>query len=75
MYGNGNYLSYAKYGDRNGYPILIQHGLIASIDNYDLFDQLIQLNSRLICVADLAMGNHRLTLWIASQSGPTYCRH
>jgi pimeloyl-ACP methyl ester carboxylesterase len=44
-------LSYAEHGDRNGYPILIQHGLIASIDDYDLFDQLIQSNARLITAA------------------------
>jgi pimeloyl-ACP methyl ester carboxylesterase len=44
-------LSYAEYGDQNGYPILIQHGLIASIDDYALFDRLIQLKTRLICIA------------------------
>jgi pimeloyl-ACP methyl ester carboxylesterase len=44
-------LSYVEYGDKNGYPILIQHGLIASIDDYELFDHLLQLNTRLICVA------------------------
>jgi len=31
-YKGENSLSYAEYGDKNGYPILIQHGLIASID-------------------------------------------
>jgi pimeloyl-ACP methyl ester carboxylesterase len=51
MYKNGCYLSYAEYGDKKGYPILIQHGLIASIDDYDLFDRLIQLKARLICIA------------------------
>ncbi len=51
MYQNGSYLSYAEYGDRNGYPILIQHGLIASIDDFDLFDRLIRLKARLICMA------------------------
>lgn len=51
MYKNGSYLSYAEYGDTNGYPILVQHGLIASIDDYELFDRLIQLNTRLICIA------------------------
>ena len=48
---HGNSLSYAEYGDRNGYPILVQHGLIASIDDYDLFERLIRLNTRLICIA------------------------
>lgn len=47
----GNALSYSEYGDRNGYPILIQHGLIASISNHHLFDSLIAAGSRLICIA------------------------
>jgi pimeloyl-ACP methyl ester carboxylesterase len=51
IYKNGLHLSYAEYGDRNGYPILIQHGLIASIDDHDLFDRLIQVRARLICIA------------------------
>jgi len=50
-YKNGNILSYAEYGERSGYPILIQHGLIASIQNPDLFDSLIQVGARLICIA------------------------
>jgi pimeloyl-ACP methyl ester carboxylesterase len=50
-YKNGLYLSYAEYGDKDGYPILVQHGLIASIDDYDLFERLIQNNVRLICIA------------------------
>jgi pimeloyl-ACP methyl ester carboxylesterase len=50
-YKNGLRLSYAEYGDKNGYPILIQHGLIASIDDYDLFDRLIQFKTHLICIA------------------------
>jgi hypothetical protein len=37
LYKNGNSLSYAEYGDKNGYPILIQHGLIASINDYSIF--------------------------------------
>jgi pimeloyl-ACP methyl ester carboxylesterase len=50
-YKDGLQLSYAEYGDKGGYPILIQHGLIASIDDYDLFDRLIQQQIRLICIA------------------------
>ena len=50
-YQNGNALSYAEYGDRNGYPILVQHGLIASISEYHLFDRLIESGNRLICTA------------------------
>jgi pimeloyl-ACP methyl ester carboxylesterase len=51
LYKNGVALSYAEYGDKLGYPILIQHGLIASIDDQALFEGLIQLNTRLICIA------------------------
>ncbi|MFT3895879.1 MAG: alpha/beta hydrolase [Anaerolineales bacterium] len=51
FYKNGYRLSYADYGDKNGYPILIQHGLIASIDDYHLFDRLIETGARLICIA------------------------
>ncbi len=45
-------LSYAEYGDKGGYPILVQHGLIASIQHgHDLFQQLIDLGTRVICIA------------------------
>jgi pimeloyl-ACP methyl ester carboxylesterase len=51
LYKNGNSLSYAEYGDKNGYPILIQHGLIASIHDDYFFDRLIKLGTHLICIA------------------------
>jgi pimeloyl-ACP methyl ester carboxylesterase len=50
-YLNGNILSYAEYGNRNGFPILIQHGLIASINEYHLFSGLIETGNRLICTS------------------------
>ena len=50
-YKNGNALSYAEYGDKNGYPILIQHGLIASIRDYHLFECLIESGIYLISIA------------------------
>jgi len=50
-YKNGNSLAYTEYGDKTGFPILIQHGLIASIDDYHLFDRLIDLGARLISIA------------------------
>ena len=50
-YKNGLQLSYEDYGDQQGYPILVQHGLIASIDDYELFDRLLQRHVRLICAA------------------------
>jgi pimeloyl-ACP methyl ester carboxylesterase len=51
QYKNGNSLSYAEYGNKNGYPVLVQHGLIASIGDYHLFDSLIKSGIRLISIA------------------------
>jgi pimeloyl-ACP methyl ester carboxylesterase len=50
-YKGGNLLSYAEYGDQSGYPILVQHGMIASIRDHHLFDRLIGAGTRLISVA------------------------
>ena len=50
-YKNGNSLSYAEYSDKNGYPILVQHGLIASITDYHLFERLIESGILPICIA------------------------
>lgn len=50
-YKDGNALSYSEHGNRNGYPILIQHGMIASISDYHLFDSLLESGKRVICVA------------------------
>jgi pimeloyl-ACP methyl ester carboxylesterase len=50
-YKNENVISYAEYGDRDGYPLLINHGLIASITDYYLFERLIQQGVHLINLA------------------------
>ena len=50
-YKNGYSLSYADHGDRDGFPILIQHGLIASIDDEYLFESLLRSHMRLLCIA------------------------
>jgi pimeloyl-ACP methyl ester carboxylesterase len=50
-FGDGNVLAYAEYGEADGYPILVQHGLIASIGDYHLFDRLIASGKRLVCAA------------------------
>jgi pimeloyl-ACP methyl ester carboxylesterase len=50
-YGYAKTLSYADYGDRKGIPILVQHGLIASIHDYYLFDRLIAAGRRVISIA------------------------
>jgi pimeloyl-ACP methyl ester carboxylesterase len=62
-YESGNALSYTEYGDRKGYPILVQHGLIASISDYHLFDRLIEAGRRVICIARPGYGEsspHRM---------------
>jgi pimeloyl-ACP methyl ester carboxylesterase len=51
QYNNGQSLSYAEYGDPNGYPILVQHGLIASIQDGGIFARLIETGAHLVCVA------------------------
>src|SRR5512138_390311 len=43
--------SYADYGKEDGYPILVQHGLIASISDCHLFDSLLKAGIRLISIA------------------------
>jgi pimeloyl-ACP methyl ester carboxylesterase len=48
---SGNLLSYADEGDPNGPPILVQHGLIASIRTRGLFEHLTDAGARLIRIA------------------------
>lgn len=50
-------LSFAEYGDKGGFPILVQHGLIASSDDYHLFDSLLKAEVRLICIARPGYGD------------------
>ena len=51
QYKGKNSLSYSEYGDRNGYPILVQHGSIASISDNHLFEHLVEAGKRVICIA------------------------
>lgn len=51
VYEKDNTLSYADYGDPTGFPILVQHGIIASIKGAAIFQQLLDLGTRLICIA------------------------
>jgi pimeloyl-ACP methyl ester carboxylesterase len=51
LYKNENFLSYVEFGDHRGYPILIQHGLIASIHDQYLFESLVKAGKRLIAAA------------------------
>ena len=50
-YNNGSILSYAEYGSKSGYPVIIQHGLIASIKDFHFFHSMIDAGLRLICIA------------------------
>ncbi len=56
-YQQANTLSYAEYGDPQGFPILIQHGLIASINDGTLFERLSGQGARLICIARPGYGD------------------
>lgn len=51
QYKNEHIFSYTDYGKEDGYPILVQHGLIASITDCHLFDNLIKAGMRIISVA------------------------
>jgi pimeloyl-ACP methyl ester carboxylesterase len=57
LYKNKYTISYAEYGDKNGCPLLINHGLIASIDDYYLFERLIQVGAHLISIARPGYGD------------------
>jgi pimeloyl-ACP methyl ester carboxylesterase len=51
QYNKGHTQAYAEYGEKKGYPLLVQHGLIASISDDHLFDCLIKAGIRVICMA------------------------
>ena len=51
LYQNGLRLAYADYGDPNGFPILVQHGMIASIRETHLFGALVAAGRRVISAA------------------------
>ncbi|HEX2979290.1 MAG TPA: alpha/beta hydrolase [Anaerolineaceae bacterium] len=50
-YHHDQTLSYGDYGNPDGYPILVQHGLIASIKDAALFQRLLGQGTRVICIA------------------------
>ena len=50
-YKNGSCLAYAEYGDQNGYPILVHHGLIGTIEHPELEDSLDLRGIRLVFIA------------------------
>jgi pimeloyl-ACP methyl ester carboxylesterase len=50
-YHKGYALSYADYGEQSGFPVLVQHGMVASIRDFHLFARLIAAGKRVICTA------------------------
>jgi pimeloyl-ACP methyl ester carboxylesterase len=51
LYYGSNALAYAEYGEKSGFPILVQHGMIASIKDGALFQRLADHGARVICIA------------------------
>jgi pimeloyl-ACP methyl ester carboxylesterase len=49
-YGDGLSLAYVDYGDAGGYPIFVQHGMVASIGD-GLFGALVDAGMRVVCAA------------------------
>jgi pimeloyl-ACP methyl ester carboxylesterase len=54
---HGNQLAYTQTGDPDGFPILVQHGMIASIDDGEIFHCLSEPGARVISVARPGYGD------------------
>jgi len=50
QYAGENILTYNDFGKENGFPILVQHGSIASIKDIGFFEELSKF-TRIICIA------------------------
>jgi pimeloyl-ACP methyl ester carboxylesterase len=50
-YRGQSQFAFTEFGDKTGYPILLQHGLIASIHDERLFDRLAGMGTHLISIA------------------------
>lgn len=44
-------IAIAEYGDQDGFPVLVQHGIIASIKDHRIFQRLERSGARAICMA------------------------
>jgi pimeloyl-ACP methyl ester carboxylesterase len=51
LYRHQSQFAFTEFGDKTGYPILVQHGLIASIHDERLFGRLVRMRTHLICNA------------------------
>ncbi len=56
-YFNDQILSYAEFGDPHGEAVLVQHGMIASVDDGALFHRLTEAGKRVICAARPGYGD------------------
>ena len=69
LYKGDNNFAYVDFGDPKGFPIFIQHGMIASIEDVELFENLAHNHFRLISVARPGYGEsspyemHNLAEW------------
>lgn len=49
--GKGTTISINEFGDPDGFPIIINHGMIASITDNELFSSLVEAGKRIVCIA------------------------
>jgi pimeloyl-ACP methyl ester carboxylesterase len=48
----GSRIAYTDFGDPGGWPVFVQHGMVASIcDSHQLFHRLVEAGARVICAA------------------------
>jgi pimeloyl-ACP methyl ester carboxylesterase len=67
-YDNGNLLSYTDTGDPAGFPVLVQHGMIASNRDTGLFEHLTRAGRRVISIARPGYGQSSPTV-MATMAG------
>ncbi len=56
-YGNGQCLSYSEFGTPNGFPILLQPGLITTIHDFRYFPDLVAAGTHLIAISRPGYGD------------------
>ena len=51
LYKDNQYITYVEYGNPQGFPVIVQHGMIASIKSGALFSDHFKKHARIICLA------------------------
>lgn len=51
LYKNNQHIAYAEYGNPAGFPLIVQHGMIASIRDGALFGNHLGAHARILCMA------------------------